>query len=166
MIISLIAAVANNNVIGKNNELVWCLPNDMRFFKNTTWALPVIMGRKTYEALNSKALQGRLNIVVTRHTEWKATGAETVNSLSEAVALAEKEQYKEAMIIGGGELYKQSIGIADRLYITKVDADPEGDAFFPEIDTTVWQLKSADPHPADARHEYAYDFQVWERSKA
>jgi dihydrofolate reductase len=165
MIISLIAAVAKNNVIGKNNELVWCLPNDMRFFKNTTWALPVIMGRKTYEALNSKALQGRLNIVITANKNWKAADAETVHSLEEAIALAEKEQYKEAMVIGGGQLYSQAIHIADRLYITRVDAEPEGDAYFPAIDTVQWQLKSSAPHPQDVRHAYAYDFQIWERNK-
>lgn len=162
MILSLIAAASTNNVIGRNNELVWSLPNDMKFFKNTTWAMPVIMGRKTYESLG-KPLPGRLNIVITRQQHWKTEGVTVVHSLADAIRFAEDSRYKEAFVIGGGEIFREAMGPAKRIYMTRVDASPEGDAFFPEIDTRTWKMTAEESHPADAKHAYAYHFQRWEK---
>lgn len=158
----MVVAAANNNVIGKDNQLVWTLPNDMKFFKNVTWGMPVLMGRKTYEALG-QPLKGRTNIVLTRNGSWKQEGVITVSSLEEAKAIVSGMDVKELMVIGGGEIYKMLLPQTDRIYITRVDAAPEGDAWFPEIDPSVFELKSRDDHPADSKHQYAYSFQVWER---
>jgi dihydrofolate reductase len=163
--ISLIVAASTNNVIGKDNQLLWSLPNDMKFFKNTTWAMPVLMGRKTYESLG-KPLPGRLNIVITRQKDWKAEGVTIVNSLEAAIKTAEAADYKEAFIIGGGEIFKESMhSIADRIYLTRVDAVLDGDAFFPELDTKQWKMVSEDSRAADAKHAFSYHFQLWERIK-
>lgn len=165
MIISLIVAASTNNVIGKNNQLLWSLPNDMKFFKNTTWAMPVLMGRKTFESLG-KPLPGRLNIVITRQKDWKAEGVTVVNSLQEAIKTADDADYNEAFVIGGGEIFKEAVSaIADRIYMTRVDATLEGDAFFPEIDNKQWKMVSERSFPTDAKHAYAYHFQLWERNK-
>jgi dihydrofolate reductase len=165
MLISLVVAASTNNVIGKDNQLLWSLPNDMKFFKNTTWAMPVLMGRKTYESLG-KPLPGRLNIVITRQKDWKAAGTKIVNSLEEAIKTAETADYKEAFIIGGGEIFKESMqSIADRIYLTRVDAILDGDAFFPELDLAKWKMVSEDSRVADAKHAFSYHFQLWERIK-
>ncbi|MES2330479.1 MAG: dihydrofolate reductase [Bacteroidota bacterium] len=164
MLISLVVAASTNNVIGKNNQLLWSLPNDMKFFKNITWAMPVLMGRKTFESLG-KPLPGRLNIVITRQNDWKPEGATIVHSLEDAISSASAAHYKEAFVIGGGEIFKESMAVADRIYMTRVDAELEGDAFFPAIDTTKWTLVSEDSRTADAKHAYAYHFQVWEKNK-
>ncbi len=164
MLISLIVAASTNHVIGKNNQLLWSLPNDMKFFKNTTWAMPVLMGRKTYESLG-KPLPGRLNIIITRQTNWKPEGVTIVHSLNEAIKVAAAADYKEAFVIGGGEIFKEAMNVADKIYITRVDAELDGDAFFPVIDTTKWKMVSEDPHPADAKHAYAYHFQLWIKNK-
>jgi dihydrofolate reductase len=163
--ISLIVAASTNNVIGKDNQLLWSLPNDMKFFKNTTWAMPVLMGRKTYESLG-KPLPGRLNIVITRQKDWKAAGVTVVNSLEESIKAAAAADYKEAFIIGGGEIFKESMqSVADRIYVTRVDAVLEGDAFFPELDSKQWKMVSEDSRAADAKHAFSYHFQLWERIK-
>jgi len=164
MSISLVVAVSTNNAIGKNNQLLWTLPNDMKFFKNTTWAMPVVMGRKTYEALG-KPLNGRFNIVISKQKDFKPEGTTVVNSLEEAIKIAYAADYKEVMIIGGGQIYKQSMPIADKLYLTRVDAELEGDTSFPEIDTDAWEMISQETHLADDKHAYAYHFQTWERIK-
>ena len=158
----MVVAAANNNVIGKDNQLVWHLPNDMKFFKNVTWGMPVLMGRKTFEALG-KPLNGRKNFVLTRNRDWKADGVVTVGSLADAKLLVKEMDVKELMIIGGGEIYKMLLGETDRIYITRVDAEPEGDAYFPAIDPKSWRLTSKDDHPADSRHAFNYSFQVWDR---
>ncbi len=164
MIISLIVAASTNHVIGKNNQLLWSLPNDMKFFKNTTWAMPVLMGRKTFESLG-KPLPGRLNIIITRQTNWQAGGITVVHSLSDALKAAETADYKEAFVIGGGEIFKEAIGIADKIYLTKVDAVLDGDAFFPVFDTSQWQMVSENSFPANTKHAYSYHFQLWEKNK-
>jgi dihydrofolate reductase len=163
MIISLIVAAASNNTIGKNNQLLWHLPNDLRFFKNTTWAMPVVMGRKTFESLGGKPLPGRINIIVTRQTDWKQNGAEVVHSLHDAILLAKSYNYKELFVAGGGEIYHQAISIANRIYITRVQTEIEGDTFFPELDAAQWKMKTNLNCVADAKHKYAYSFQVWEK---
>ncbi|MES2004196.1 MAG: dihydrofolate reductase [Bacteroidota bacterium] len=165
MIVSLVVAASTNHVIGKNNQLLWALPNDMKFFKNITWAMPVLMGRKTFESLG-KPLPGRLNVVITRQTDRKPEGVIVVSSLADAIKAAGMAHYKEAMVIGGGEIYRQAIEIADKIYITRVDAVLEGDTFFPVIDPQKWSLISTQSFAADARHAYSYHFQLWEKSKA
>jgi len=163
MKVSLIVAASTNNAIGKNNQLLWNLPNDLKFFKNTTWGMPMAMGRKTYESMGSKSLQGRVNIVITRQKDWTAEDVVTVMSIQEAIQFAQDGHYKELFVAGGGEIYKQAIEIADRIYITRVHAVLDGDTFFPAIDETKWKLVSNEDHPTDEKHAYAYSFQVWDK---
>lgn len=165
MIISLVVAASTNNAIGRDNKLLWHLPNDMKFFKNTTWAMPVIMGRKTFVSLNSKPLNGRFNIIITRKQNWHAEGVTIVHSLPEAAKVAAEAGYKEAFVIGGGEIFRDAMPIADKIYITRVDADLDGDVFFPVIDPQKWQMVTEQSFPADAKHAYAYHFQLWKRNK-
>jgi len=162
MIISLVVAAAENNAIGKDNQLLWNLPNDLKFFKNLTWGMLVIMGRKTYESFNKK-LPGRVNIVITRQDDWKAEGTIVVADLNEALAKTEESNFKEAFIIGGGEIYKQSIDRADKIYITRVHASFDADTFFPAIDESKWKLTSNEDFTKDDKHAYDYSFQVWEK---
>ena len=161
MLISLVVAAAQNNAIGLHNRLLWHLPNDLKFFKNITWAMPVVMGRKTFEALSGKPLPGRLNMVITRQKDFSAEGIIVVSSMEEAISIAEKQDYKELFVIGGGEIYKQAISIADKIYLTRVDAVLEGDTYFPVIETDTWTMVSEQSYLADAKHQYAYHFQLW-----
>jgi dihydrofolate reductase len=163
--IALVVAASTNNVIGKNNHLVWNLPNDLKFFKNTTWGFPVIMGRKTFEEVN-KPLPGRTNIVVTRRPEWKADGTIAATDLQDAVIKAGQTNAKQIFIIGGGEIYRQSMSLADTIYITRVHAVLDGDAFFPVIDEKEWELVSSQDFPVDEKHAYAYSFQVWNKKQS
>jgi len=167
MIISLLVAASNNNVIGKDNKLLWHLPNDMKFFKNTTWGMPVVMGRKTYESLAGEPLPGRFNFVITRNKDWdphneKVKGTPTLQA---AIGAAGQTDCKEAFVIGGGQIYAEAISIADRIYMTRVDATLEGDTFFPAIDERQWEMVAHLDFPADEKHAYAYSFQTWERKK-
>ncbi|MBC7937893.1 MAG: dihydrofolate reductase [Rhizobacter sp.] len=162
--ITLVVAAAENNSIGKNNKLLWHLPNDLRFFKNTTWAGVVIMGRKTFESVN-KPLPGRLNIVVTANKEWKAAGTLVAHDLQQAIDLAEKENFKEVSVIGGGEIYKQAMPLADIIYMTRVHTTIEGDTFFPTIDTAEWKLNEKNDFYKDEKHAYDYSFEKWEKIK-
>ncbi len=162
MIISLIAAASENNVIGKNNQLPWTLPNDMRYFKNMTWGMPVIMGRKTFESMDNIPLPGRVNIVITRQKVWKAKGAAVVNNWDDAMFVVKDSDFAEVFVIGGGEIFTESIKKANRIYMTRVHATVEGDSFFPEIDKK-WKLVSNRDCFADVKHQYDYSFQVWER---
>lgn len=157
---SLVVAASENNAIGKNNQLLWHLPNDLKFFKNTTWGMPVIMGRKTFESVN-KPLPGRFNIVITRQQDWQADGVIVAADLDDALQKAAETNCKEAFIIGGGEIFKQSMDIADKIYLTRVHANIEGDTFFPAIDESKWQLNSNQDFPADEKHAFAYSFQIW-----
>ena len=163
MIISLVVAASENNTIGKNNQLLWHLPRDMKFFKNTTWAMPVVMGRKTFESMGGKALAGRKNIVITRQPGWKAEGVSVVNSVDAAAALAKESDFKEIFVIGGGEIYMIAFDKAQKIYMTRVHADLDGDTFFPVIEKKDWKLISATDNPADEKHAYAYTFELWER---
>jgi dihydrofolate reductase len=163
--IALVVAASTNNVIGKNNHLVWNLPNDLKFFKNTTWGFPVIMGRKTFDEVK-QPLPGRTNIVITRKLNWSAEGVITASDLEDAVQKAGETNSRQIFIIGGGEIFKQSILFADTIYITRVHAILDGDAFFPVIDEFEWELVSNEDFPADNRHAHAYSFQVWKRKIA
>jgi len=160
--VSLIVAASENNAIGKNNQLLWHLPNDLKFFKNTTWGMPVIMGRKTFEAVN-KPLPGRINIVITRQPGWNAESVVVAADLNEALKKAAETNCKEIFIIGGGEIYNQSFEMAARIYLTRVHAIIDGDTFFPEIDENKWQLISRQEFSADEKHAFAYSFQTWTR---
>ena len=162
MTISLVVAASENNAIGKNNQLLWHLPNDLKFFKNTTWGMVVIMGRKTYESVN-KPLPGRTNIVITRKPDWKAEGVVTANDLHDALKKAADTNCKEAFVIGGGEIYKWAFSIADKIYITRVHTTLEGDTFFPAINEAEWTLVSNEDFKKDEKHQYDYSFQTWER---
>lgn len=159
--ISLIAAIGKNNELGKNNTLVWSMPADMKFFKETTSGHPVIMGRKTFESIG-KPLPGRKNIIITRDNDYKKDGIETVHSLKEALALVNSND--EAFIIGGAEIFKQAMEIADRLYITHVEAeDKDADTFFPEIIPILWNETSHIEHKADEKNPFAYTFSIYEK---
>lgn len=167
MIISLIAAVTENHVIGKDNDLPWHLPDDMKFFMETTKGHHVIMGRKNYDSLPVKyrPLPNRHNIVVTRQKNFTAPGCDIVNSLEEAIAISRKADEQEVFIIGGAEIFNQSMNLADRLYITEIKTTLDGDTFFPVINKNEWKETMRKPHEVDARHAYAFDFVTYERKK-
>ncbi len=125
--------------------------------------MPVAMGRKTFESMGNRPLPGRMNIIFTRKNDWVADGVFVAHSLDSAILLAESHLYKELFVAGGGEIYKEAILRADKIYLTRVNARVEGDTFFPEIDTIKWQLVSDEPWDADAKHIYSYSFQLWKR---
>lgn len=160
MEISMIAAVADNNVIGKDNQLIWHLPDDLKFFKNTTKGHHIIMGRKNFEAIG-RPLPHRTSIIITRQKNYKADGCIVVNSIEEAISKVKNDD--KPFIIGGGEIYKQALPLATKLYITKVHARFEGDTLFPEIKPDEWKTISENYHPEDERHECAFSIVVMER---
>ena len=162
MNISLIVAAASNNAIGKDGNLPWHLPNDMKHFRNITWGMPVLMGRKTFESLG-KALPGRKNIVITRQTGWAAPGAVSVASIEDGLFVAKETDAREVMVIGGGEIYRALFDRAKRIYLTRVEAEPEADTYFPAIDPKHWYLVSQKNHEADEKNSFNYSFQIWER---
>lgn len=168
MKLSIIVAAAENNAIGKNNQMLWNLPEDMKFFKNTTWGFPLIMGRKTFEALGNKPLPGRFNIVISRQKGFSTGNSEVqeADSLSKAIELAKKMGTKETFIGGGGQIYKESILLCDVIYMTRVFTKLDGDAFFPEIPEDIFRLISSNKVPADDKHAYAMDFQTWTKIKS
>jgi dihydrofolate reductase len=157
--IAIIAALARNRVIGRGNRLPWHLPDDLRHFKRLTLGRPIIMGRRTWESLPG-LLPHRTHVVVTRDPDYRAQGAVVVRSLEEAVAAAGGE---EALVVGGAQLYALALPRASRLYLTLVDAQVEGDAFFPEIDPAAWREVAREPHAADERHAYPFAFVTLER---
>lgn len=165
MIISQIAALAKNRVIGRDNDLPWKLPDDMKFFMNTTKGHYVVMGRKNYESLHEKykPLPNRVNIVVTRQKAYQAPGCILVHNIEDAIDVARKGGENELFIIGGAEIYKQSLDHTHRLYLTEIHASVEGDTFFPEVRNSEWKEVSRNSHPADDRHAYAFDFVIYER---
>jgi len=162
MKISLVVAAADNNGIGKDGQMPWHLPNDMKHFRNITWGMPVVMGRKTFESLG-KPLKGRKNIVISRQPSWKAEGTVVVKSIEDALFVAQETDANEVMVIGGGEIYRNLFDRASRIYLTRVEAAPEADTFFPSLDTGQWELVSQKNHEADEKNAYNYSFQVWER---
>ena len=161
MELSIIVAASLNNVIGGNNQLLWKLPKDLAFFKNKTWGNAIVMGRKTFESMGNKSLNGRLTIVITHRKDWFAKGVIVANSIDEAVTLAKTHHYKTLFIAGGGEIYQESIKRADKIYMTRVHTEIQGDTFFPEINADKWQLISDEEYAADSRHAYAFSFQLW-----
>lgn len=162
MIVSAIVATARNLAIGHENQIPWYLSADLKYFKKTTTGHHVIMGRKSFQSIG-KPLPNRTNVVVTRDLFFVATGCIVVHSLEEALELAEANGETEAFIIGGGEIYRKSWPYLDRLYLTEVDTEPEGDVFFPKIDETAWQELSREAHPADEKNEFGYVFRILEK---
>ena len=167
MRISLIAAVADNGVIGKDNDLVWSLPDDMSFFKASTQGRHVIMGRRNFESIPEKyrPLPGRPNIVISRNADYDAPGAALFTSLDAALDHARAEGEDDAFIIGGGQIYTMALdaGLVDTMYITHVHGEPDGDAFFPEFDPSEWTLTVLDDHPADERHKLPFTICKYDR---
>ena len=163
--VSLVVAMARNGVIGRDNQLPWHLPGDLKYFKSVTMGKPIVMGRKTYDSIG-RPLPGRTNIVITR-SDWGVEGVEVVNSVNAAIALAKdvakRDGVDEVMVMGGGEIYRQTLPLADRLYITEVDAEVEGDAYFPEFDVSQWREQQRQPGEGG---DYPYAFVVKHRQSA
>jgi dihydrofolate reductase len=160
MTISLVVAASTNNVIGSDGGLPWHLPDDLRHFKRLTTGNPIVMGRRTFESIG-RPLPDRRNIVMTRDPDYVAPDCDVVSSVREALELVEDAD--EVMIIGGGQVYRDFLPHADRIYLTRVQADVEGDTYFPDIDEAGWRLVSSEPHAADEKHAYAFDVIVFER---
>ena len=160
MIVSIIVAVSENRVIGKNNDLIWKLPNVMNFFKEKTKGHHVIMGRKNFESIPHKfrPLPQRENIIVTRQKTYSAKDSLVVNSIEEALKIAENKNEKEAFIIGGGEIYSQTIELVDKIELTRVYKDYKGDAFFPKIPEEKFKLIKDDAHELDGNEKIKYSF--------
>ncbi len=158
--LSLIWAMARNGVIGKNNTLPWRLPADLRYFRQLTTGHPIIMGRKNYEDIG-KPLPGRTNIVVTRQKAFSAPGCSVVNSVEQALDAAGTGS--EIFVIGGADIYRQTLNIANKLYITEIDADIEGDTYFPEFHRALWREVGRERHGSDALNPNSYSFVVLER---
>ncbi|MBX2945784.1 MAG: dihydrofolate reductase [Cyclobacteriaceae bacterium] len=165
MTISIIAALTQNRVIGKNNDLPWHLPDDMKYFMQTTKGHPVIMGRKNYKSIPEKfrPLPNRTNIVVTRQKNFTAPGCLVTHSLNEALDAAASAGSDEIFIIGGAEIYREGMHKANKLYLTEIKGTIEGDTFFPTYDSSQWNEISRLHHPADVRHRFAFDFVVYEK---
>ncbi|MBP3547111.1 MAG: dihydrofolate reductase [Alistipes sp.] len=160
--VSIIVAIAQNGTIGDKNALLWHIKEDMRFFRTTTSGHAVIMGRKTFESLGSRPLPKRTNIVITRGDRM-FEGALTAHSLEEAIALAGDDE--EIFIIGGAQIYAEALGVADRMYITRVGRDYEGDTSFPEIDYDQWKLTAEEQHARGEEYEYPFAFRTYDRAK-
>ena len=155
--IKIIVAMSKNRVIGNNNELIWKLSSDLKRFKELTTGHPVVMGRKTYESIG-KPLPNRRNIIITRNLEYQVEGCETVSSLEEALLLTNNNCF----IIGGGEIYKQSLEVADKIYLTLVHKEFEGDTTFPELGKE-WATIDCKDFEADEKNEYNYSFIEYDR---
>lgn len=164
MDIQLIVAAAENHAIGKDNKMLWHLPNDLKFFKNQTWGLPILMGSKTFQSLGYKTLPGRMNIVMTRQAHLPNEKAMAVASLKEAILLATDNDFKRLMVIGGGEMYSLALPFASKVFLTRVHTIVEdADTFFPELDPKLWTLKTEQPMLADEKNPFDYSFQEWVR---
>lgn len=162
MILSIIAAIGKNNELGKDNALLWNLPADMKYFRETTSGHPVIMGRKTFESIG-RPLPNRRNIIITRNLNYKKSGIEIVHSLDEALKLL-KDTNKEIFVIGGAEIYKQAMSTADKLYITHINAkEKNADVFFPEIIPIVWNEISHIENEKDDKNLFSYIFSIYEK---
>jgi dihydrofolate reductase len=162
MIISAIVATAKNRVIGKDNDIPWYLPADLKYFKRTTLNHHIIMGRKSYQSIG-RPLPKRTNIIVTRDPFFISSNCLVARSIEEALEFAQKNGETEAFIIGGGQIYEQSMPYWNRLYLTEVDLEVEGDVFFPELDLDEWALQSSEAHEPDEKNEFGYTFLVYER---
>lgn len=161
--LSLLVAASENDVIGKDNQLPWHLPNDLKYFKNQTWAMPILMGRKTFDSIG-KPLPGRKSIVITRNSDWSHEGVDVVHSLDEAIEKAKSYGAREIFVIGGAEIFRSSFKDADRIYLTRVHQQVEGDVYFPKLEPSEWSLVQDRYCAADEKNAYAHTFQVWDRT--
>lgn len=159
--LTIIAAIGKNNELGKDNQLLWDLPEDLKHFRKLTTGYPIIMGRKTYESIG-RPLPNRTNIVVSRKEDWFEEGILIVPTLKEAIKHA-KRINENIFIIGGGTIYEQTMDLAERLEITKVDFETDADTFFPKIDEKIWQKVDENCHQSDENNAHNYCFQTWER---
>ena len=165
MILSVIVAMAHNRVIGLNNQMPWHLPADLAWFKKNTLNKPVIMGRKTFESIG-RPLPNRHNIVISRQIESsdnKISNVSWVKSIDEAISLAQAQQPDEVFIIGGGNIYQQVLPLIDRLYLTHIDAELQGDTYFPDYLPEQWQVIYQEDHQADEKNSYPYQFEILQR---
>ncbi|XXM74258.1 dihydrofolate reductase [Lysinibacillus sphaericus] len=159
--ISFIVAMDSKSAIGKNNELPWHLPADLAFFKKTTMGKPIIMGRKTFESIG-RPLPGRENIVITRDEDYVAEGCNVIHDLEKITELDE-DQDEEIFVIGGAEIFNEMLPYADRLYVTRIEEEFEGDTFFPPVNKEEWELKSKEKGPKDDKNPYDYYFMTYDR---
>lgn len=165
MLVSAIVAVAQNRVIGKDNDIPWYLSTDLKFFKRTTLHHHVIMGRKSYLSIG-RPLPKRTNIILTRDPFFIVSGCITAHSIEEALQIARENGEGEAFIIGGAQIYEQALPYLDKLYYTEVHAEPEGDVFFPEIDFDEWELLSQKDYPAGEKDDFPFSIKVFEKKKS
>ena len=156
--ITIIAAIGENNELGKDNELVWHLPDDFKRFKNYTTGHHIIMGRKTFESF-PKLLPNRTHVVITRNVSYKKEGVVTVTNMNEAISRTQNDN--QPFIIGGGEIYKIGLEFADKIELTRVHGTFDADTFFPEIPESKWQLIADEYHNKDDRHNYAFTYETW-----
>jgi dihydrofolate reductase len=164
MRVSIVVAMAENRVIGQGNALPWRLPEDLKAFKRLTSGHAVVMGRKTFESIG-KPLPQRLNIVISRQQDYDAAGAKVVASLERAMEVARQAGQQEVFIIGGEAIYRLALPLADRLYLTRVHGEVEGDVRFPQLDEAAWELVEQRRCEADERHAFAYTFERYERRR-
>jgi dihydrofolate reductase len=160
--ISLIVAMAKNRVIGADNKIPWHLPNELKLFKSLTMGHHIVMGRKTYESIN-RLLPGRTTVVVTRQRDYAAPGAMIAHSVAEAIELSEGDD--EIFVIGGADLFRETLPVADRLYLTIVDAEPRGDVLMPEFDPGTWRETSSEAFLPDEKHAHGYRFSIYDRHR-
>lgn len=158
--IIMIAAAGQNNELGKDNDLLWHLPDDFKRFKKITSGHHIIMGRKTFESF-PKPLPNRTHVVITRNKDYKKEGAIVVHNLNDALKIAEEDS--ETFIIGGGEIYKMAMPIADKIELTRVNGTFDADTFFPEIETENWEITSEIHHEKDEKHKFSFEYQTWIR---
>jgi dihydrofolate reductase len=158
--VSLIVAMAKNRVIGANNKIPWHLPNELKLFKSLTMGHHIVMGRKTYESID-RLLPGRTTVIVTRQPDYRVDGAIIAHSIPQALEACDGDD--EIFVIGGAHLFRETLPIADRLYLTVVDAEPEGDTFMPELDLSAWRETSSQAFVADEKHGHAYRFSIYDR---
>lgn len=162
MKIALIAAVANNGVIGANNQIPWHCPADLQYFKRTTMGAPILMGRKTWQSLAIKPLPGRHNIVISRDQSFSDDRCSVVSSIQQGLDLV--SGCDRVFIMGGAEIYQQVLDRADELFLTEVDINVEGDCWFPEVSDDDWKLKSQESHAADSKNPYSLTFKIFNRN--
>ena len=166
MKISMIVAKANDNAIGKDNDMIWHLPDDLKYFKDKTRNHHILMGRKNFDSLGEKyqPLPNRINIVITRNENWQHDGTVVFHNIQDGIKYAKENKEEELFIIGGGQIYEQGLNYADRLYITEVNAEyPDADAFFPKIDKSNWKEISSKYHSKDEKHKFDFTYKVYER---
>lgn len=161
----MIAAMGSNRVIGKDNDIPWHLPDDFKYFKDTTKGHHVIMGRKNWESLphSFQPLPGRTNVIITRQDQYNAKGEQVVKSLEEAIEIARQNGESEAFIIGGGEIYRMGLALADRIYLTEINESFDGQVTFPDFNKDNWEEISRRHHPIDDRHKFSFDFVVYSK---